>query len=228
MINQPKLHINKMFSAIDREKIYDVIFHRRDVRHFRPDPIPNELLQRMIYAAHAAPSVGYMQPWNFIVLKDMDIRKQLSIHFQKQNTVAAKNYSGQRLKLYDSLKLEGILESPLNLVVTYNPNRGGPHVLGQNTMPETGGFSVCCAIQNFWLAARAENIGVGWVSIIEPDYVKSLLCIPEPIQLIAYLCVGYPQLFSSKPELEQKGWRQKVEIDEVCFENLWNQKLEYK
>lgn len=225
MNEQPKLQANKQFNKDEQLAIYDIIFHRRDVRQFRSDPIANDALHRIVSAAHAAPSVGYMQPWNFLIITDKNIRTKISQHVQKQNAIAATPYSGKKRTLYQSLKLEGILESPLNIAVTYDPHRGGPNVLGRFTMPETGQFSVCCAIQNLWLAARAENIGVGWVSILEPEYMKSLLGIPPPVQLIAYLCVGYPKTFFSKPELADKGWRQKVELNEICFANEWNRKF---
>ncbi len=226
MNKKPTLQTHKRFCKDERQSLYDVIHHRRDVRQFRPECIPEEVLLRILNAAHAAPSVGYMQPWNFILIQDQCMREKIAEHVQQQNSLAAQHYSEEKRALYDSLKLEGIVESPLNIVVTYNPKRGGPHVLGRNTMPETGLFSVCCAIQNLWLAARAENIGVGWVSILEPDIVKSILHIPKSIQLIAYLCVGYPKVFFSIPELEQKGWRQKIPLHDLCYVNRWEQKKE--
>jgi len=211
------------FSQEDREIVYELIRLRRDVRSFLPDSIPEDVLSRILHAAHWAPSVGFMQPWNFIIVDDADIKQQIYENFERQNQIAAQNYDEPRKRLYSSLKLQGILDAPINLVVTCDSSRGGPHVLGRNTMPQTDVFSVCCAIQNLWLAARVENIGVGWVSILQPDEVKRILSIPDPIQLIAYLCMGYPKEYETTPKLERVGWRERSDLSEICMKNMKEQ-----
>ena len=145
--------------------VYDAIYSRRDIRKFRPGPVPDEVLLRILDAAHHAGSVGFMQPWNFIVIRDLGPRALVKEIFERENARAAENYSGEQQTLYRSLKLEGILESALNLCVTCDRSRGGK-VLGRNTVLETDLFSTCLAVQNLWLAARAEGIGIGWVSIL--------------------------------------------------------------
>ena len=149
------------FSSGDREVLYRVIERRRDVRAFRPDPIPSETLYRLLSAAHHAPSVGLMQPWNFIVIQDAGTKTRIKEIFLRANEEAAAHYSGPREMLYRSLKLEGIEEAPINLCVTADRTRSGPHVLGRNTIVDTDLYSTCCAIENLWLAARVEGIGVG-------------------------------------------------------------------
>jgi 5,6-dimethylbenzimidazole synthase len=201
--------------------VYDAIRGRRDVRRFRPDPVPDEVLVRILDAAHHAGSVGFMQPWNFLVLRSLEVRRKVFELFDRENARAAENYSGDRRSLYDSLKLQGILDAPLNLVVTCDRSRGGPHVLGRNTIVDTDMYSTCCAIQNLWLAARAEGVGVGWVSIFDPAAVNSLLSIPEAVVLVCYLCVGYPVEFDDRPMLEKVGWAERIPLRELVFEDRW-------
>jgi len=202
--------------------LYTAIYTRRDVRSFRTDPVPDSLLIRVLDAAHHAGSVGFMQPWNFVVVRSPDLKKRVFDSFARENARAAENYAGERRSLYDSLKLAGILEAPVNLAVTCDRSRRGPAVLGRGTMPETDLYSTCCAIQNLWLAARAEGIGVGWVSILDPETVKKLLEIPPGIVLVAYLCLGYPVRFEDRPMLEQAGWESRTPLDEVIFAESWN------
>lgn len=204
--------------------IYDTIFTRRDVRRFRPDAVPQPVLSRLLLAAHHAPSVGFMQPWNFIVVRDPAIKAQVKQAFEEENARAARRYQGQRRVLYDRLKLEGILESPVNLCVTCDRSRFGPHVLGRNSIPETDIFSTCCAIQNLWLAARAEGIGVGWVSILRLSRLKQILGIPSHVLPVAYLCVGYPDTFLPKPELELVGWAPRLPLQDLIFVDQWGQR----
>ncbi len=165
-----------------------------------------------------------MQPWNFVVVRSPDLKKRVFDSFARENARAAENYAGERRSRYDSLKLAGILEAPVNLAVTCDRSRRGPAVLGRGTMPETDLYSTCCAIQNLWLAARAEGIGVGWVSILDPATVKKLLEIPPAIVLVAYLCLGYPVQFEDRPMLEQAGWESRTPLDEVIFAESWNHK----
>ena len=217
---------SREFSAEERQGLYRAIFERRDVRsQFRADPIPHVLLARVLSAAHHAPSVGFMQPWDFIIIEDLAVRVAVKGMFTRENDRAAANYTGERATLYRSMKLEGILESPLNLCVTCDRSRGGPHVLGRNTIIETDLFSVCLAVQNLWLAARAEGLGVGWVSILAPEELAQLLGLPEHVYPVAYLCLGYVHEFLPMPELQQKGWRERVTIESLLHHNRWGTAL---
>ncbi len=204
--------------------LYEVIWARRDVRRFRLDPVPDAVLWRILQAAHHAPSVGFMQPWNFIVVRDQGVKAHVKQAFVEENARAARRYRGQRRMLYDSLKLEGILEAPINLCVTCDRSRLGPHVLGRNSIPETDLFSTCCAIQNLWLAACAEGLGVGWVSILQLNRLRSLLGIPRQVVPVAYLCVGYPQMLLSRPELELVGWAPRLPLGELIFDDRWGRR----
>ncbi|HWC89086.1 MAG TPA: 5,6-dimethylbenzimidazole synthase, partial [Pirellulales bacterium] len=188
--------------------LYEAIYSRRDVRRFRSDPVPDDVLARLLDAAHHAGSVGFMQPWNFILIRQRETREQVRAMFDEASRAAAESYAGPRRQLYDSLKLEGILESALNLCVTCDRSRGG-QVLGRHTIFDTDVYSTCCAVQNLWLAARAEGVGVGWVSILEPERLGRLLALPEAVLPVAYLCVGYPQEFDEQPMLERVGWRER-------------------
>ncbi len=204
--------------------IYELIFSRRDVRRFLPRPIPEDVLHRILTAAHHAPSVGFMQPWNFIVIQEPSVKKRVKDLFISENAKAAKVFQGKRRQIYDRLKLEGIMEAPLNICVTCDSSRGGPHVLGRNTIRQTDVYSTCCAIQNLWLAARAEGIGVGWVSILKNGRLKKILNIPLGVIPVAYLCVGYPVEFLSKPELESVGWACRLSVDHLIFSDRWGRR----
>lgn len=210
------------FPDCERRGVYHAIYERRDVRsQFLPDPIPPEVLARLLDAAHHAPSVGFMQPWDFIVIEDREIRQTIKAIFEEENRKAAENYTGERARLYRQLKLEGILESAINLCITCDRSRGGPHVLGRNTIPETDLFSVCLAIQNLWLAARAEGIGVGWVSILDQGRLAATLNLPPQVYPVAYLCLGYVREFLARPELESVGWRARLPLHELVHLNRW-------
>lgn len=214
--------MNTEFSEQDREVIYRLIKSRRDIRHFSPKPIPPDVIMKILEAAHHAPSVGFMQPWNFILIRSQEIRKQIHALFEETNEKElAKLTDSDRHHLYRTLKLEGILEAPLNLAVTCDHRRDHPFVLGRTPMPETDLFSTCLAIQNIWLAARAEGIGIGWVSILNRGQVEKLLKIPNGVQLVAYLCVGYPVEFREKPMLEEAGWKSRLLLRDLIFENEW-------
>lgn len=202
--------------------LYEAIYTRRDVRRFRAQPVDDTVLRRILDAAHHAGSVGFMQPWNFIVIRAPDTRRRVKDLFERENARGAENYQGPRRELYDSLKLEGILESALNLCVTCDRSRANP-VLGRNTMLDTDLYSTCCAVQNLWLAARAEGVGVGWVSIVEPRVLADILQLPEAVFPLAYLCVGYPEEFRERPMLEEVGWRERLPLDQVIFYERWGQ-----
>jgi len=213
--------MSKAFSAADRTAIYEVIESRRDVREFLPDPVPEEVLERVLHAAHSAPSVGLMQPWDFVVIRDRFIKSSVKSVMLRENELAAQNYTGDRARLYASLKLEGIEEAPINLCVTCDRTRGGPYVLGRNTIIDTDVYSTCCAIQNLWLAARAEGLGVGWVSSLKEADLSRILGIPRHIVPIAYLCMGYAREFLDEPELQRRGWAQRLTLDSVVHYDRW-------
>ncbi len=196
--------------------VYRAIRERRDVRTgFLPEAIPDDLLLRLLSAAHNAPSVGLMQPWRFIVIRSLDTRRAVRELFDQAQRSATETYEGERAELYRGLKLEGILEAPQNLCIVCDPGSEQGHRLGRQSMPETAIYSAVCAVQNLWLAARAEGIGVGWVSILDPEALKHLLGIPQHMVLVAYLCLGYVDSFQTRPELERVGWEQRVPIEEV-------------
>ena len=196
--------------------LYEAIYSRRDVRRFRGDPVPDEIIFRILDAAHHAGSVGFMQPWDFVLIRSIGTRRRVKEMFERENARSAENYTGERRELYESLKLEGILESPLNICITCDRTRGGK-VLGRNTVLDTDLFSTCLAVQNLWLAARAEGVGVGWVSILDNAELAGLLELPDLIVPVAYLCMGYPEEFSETPLLESVGWRERIPLEEVVF-----------
>ncbi|AFU59400.1 putative cob(II)yrinic acid a,c-diamide reductase [Candidatus Nitrososphaera gargensis Ga9.2] len=206
----------------EKEGLYKAIFSRRDVRsHFVDREIPDDVLLRILNAAHHAPSVGFSQPWNFILIKDRAIRQKVKESFLRERSRSISMLDGnkQRQKQYVSLKLEGILESAINICVTYDPTRFGPFVLGRTSIEETGVYSVACAIQNLWLAARAEGVGVGWVSILANEDLEKILAIPPHVKPIAYLCLGYVSEFAEKPDLERAGWLPRMDLASVvCYE----------
>lgn len=218
---------NRPFSDDERAGLYRAIYERRDVRsQFLPDPIPQPVLARLLKAAHHAPSVGFMQPWDFILIDSLEVREQVLANFNEENAKAAENYADERKQTYRSLKLQGITESPMNLCITCDRSRGGTHVLGRNSIVEMDLFSTCLAVQNLWLAARAEGIGVGWVSIIDQDRLSDILQLPAQVYPLAYLCLGYVSEFLDQPELQAKGWRERLPLEELVHGNGWGKPLE--
>jgi 5,6-dimethylbenzimidazole synthase len=213
------------FSRAEKRGVYKAIYERRDVRgHFLPNAVADGLLEKLLDAAHHAGSVGFMQPWSFIVIRSDEVKHQVKYLFDQANEAATKVYQGERRELYSRLKLEGILEAPVNLCVTCDPTRHGPHVLGRHTIRETDVYSTCCAIQNFWLAARAEGVGVGWVSILKPAELREVLHIPEHVIPVAYLCVGYVREFLPRPELESAGWLSRLPLNDLIFHEQWGRR----
>ncbi len=213
------------FTEIEKEIFYKIIFSRRDVRrNFIKKKISNEVLLRILTAAHHAPSVGYSQPWNFILIRDKKSRLDIKESFSKERlkSIELLEIDEERKRKYLDLKLEGILESNLNICVTYDHKRFGPFVIGRMTIKEAGIYSVCCAIQNLWLAARAENIGVGWVSIISNNDLKRILKLPPTIKPIAYLCLGYVKNFEIEPDLQTVNWLSRLNLDKVINYEQWN------
>ena len=219
---------NKGISKEERDGFYKILFSRRDVRsHFIKKDIPLSTILRIINAAHHAPSVGYSQPWNFIMIKDEDTRKKIKESFLREHEKAIRLLDSEKIKQnkYKSLKLEGILESNINICVTYDDNRFAPFIIGKTTIPETGIYSVCCAIQNLWLAARAEEIGMGWVSILSNKEIKKILKIPNHIKPIAYLCLGYVSEFSILPDLEKAKWLKRMDLNDVIYLEKWGERV---
>ncbi len=210
------------FSGDERAALYRAIFERRDVRKdFIPDAISEGTLRRILMAAHHAGSVGYMQPWDFLVIQNAETKQAVKNLFVQANEAAAMQYQGEQAGLYRSLKLEGIQEAPINICVTCTRERGGSAVLGRATVPETDLYSTCCAIQNLWLASRAEGIGVGWVSILDYESLKDVLGIPQSVWIVAYLCVGYVGVFGAQPDLEKAGWRKRLPLEQLVHYEQW-------
>ena len=214
------------FTNDELQGVYRAIRERRDVRSgFLPEPLTEQVLCRLLEAAHHAPSVGLMQPWRFILIRATETRKAVHDIFLRSNQAALDSVRGDRAKKYASLKLEGILEAPQNLCIVCNPECERGHRLGRLSMPETALYSAVCAAQNLWLAARAEGVGVGWVSILDKEALKTLLQIPENIVPVAYLCLGYVDHFAAEPDLERAGWERRIPLDQVLaferYEPLW-------
>jgi len=195
------------FPAADREALRRIIESRRDVRRrFLADPVPDEVMERVLGAAHRAPSVGLSQPWDFVVVTDVGVRRRVADHVEDMRQRFAESLSGPRARRFDRLKVEAILDAPVNLVVTSTLERGGARVLGRHVQPQTATYSTVLAIQNLWLTARAEGLGVGWVSFYEPAVISSILGLPDHAEPVAYLCVGWVDEFDAAPELALQGW----------------------
>jgi len=203
---------NRSFSIEDQNLLESILMSRRDVRgnNFTDQSVSEESIDKILHAASMAPSVGFSQPWEFVVIRDIAVKKQIAASFELENDRAKKTFSSERQQLYSSMKLEGIVEAPVNIAVFYQPSTDP--VLGQNTMLETGEYSVVCAIQNMWLMSRVMNIGLGWVSILDPNRVKSILKAPPEKKLVAYLCLGYVETFLDRPELEANKWQARKPI----------------
>jgi len=215
--------LNTPVTEQERDSFYKVLYGRRDVRsEFLPDPITDDCLERLLQAAHHAPSVGFSQPWNFIVLRDQQIKQSVHDLHQQANAEAAAMFADKRQENYRALKLAGIVDSPINLCITCDRDRAGSVVLGKTHQPEMDIYSTVCAVQNLQLAARAENIGVGWVSIMDKQKLKTLLKIPDRIEVVAYLCVGYVSHFYDEPELQVKGWESRANLADLVATDQWD------
>ena len=211
------------FSEGERAAVYRAIFSRRDVRsQFTDTPVDKDVLMRILTAAHHAPSVGFMQPWNFIVIRDPGRREQVRDLFLAARGQELPHIAEERQALYRKLKLEGISETPLNLVVTCDRSRSRHSPLGRWHNPEMDLYSTVCAVQNFWLAARAEGIGVGWVSILDREALKRLLGIPEHVTPVAYLCVGRVSEFAARPDLERHGWASRLPLADLIMSEVYS------
>lgn len=208
------------YSDEERAAVYRAIRERRDMRHFLPDPIDPELLRRLLDAAHHAPSVGFMQPWRFIRITSNGLRGQIHALVERERVQTAKALD-EREDEFMKLKVEGILDCAVILVAALCEQRDKA-VFGRRTMPEMDLASLACAIQNLWLAARAEGLGMGWVSLFEPEELKSLLAMPADSQPVAILCLGHVEQFYEKPMLEQEKWAARLSLDDLLFENRWD------
>ena len=227
-MNKPSAHAAQdvhAFTQEARDAIYQTIFSRRDVRgQFLPTPVPDEVLSRILTAAHYAPSVGFMQPWNFLVVQSPATKRRVHGVFAKAHAEAAEMFEGEKRSTYQRLKLEGIVESPLGICITCDRERTGPVVVGRTHMKTMDLYSSVCAVQNLWLAARAEGLGVGWVSIFNQAELQEALGIPKGITPVAYLCVGYVSHFHTKPELETAGWLPRLPMEDLVYFDQWGQR----
>jgi len=210
---------NHAFSSDERQALYRAIAQRRDIRHFRPGPVPTHTLHRLLAAAHQAPSVGLMQPWQFIRITDDRLRQRIHDLVEQERQLTA-DALGERRDEFMRLKVEGIRDCGELLIVAL-PDKREQHVFGRRTLPEMDLASASCAIQNLWLAARAEGLGMGWVSLFDPEALSALLDIPPGGKPIAILCLGQVDGFYERPMLEQEGWATARPLSEFVTENRW-------
>ncbi|GGS97853.1 nicotinate-nucleotide--dimethylbenzimidazole phosphoribosyltransferase [Streptomyces griseoviridis] len=213
------------YDDAEREAVLKVMRERRDIRNgFRGDPIPHEVLLRVLEAAHTAPSVGHSQPWDFVVIRSADTRRAMHELAERQREAYAKSLPKGRAKQFRELKIEAILDTPVNIVVTADPTRGGRHTLGRHTQPQMAPYSSALAVENLWLAARAEGLGVGWVSFFDEREMVRALGLPEHLEVVAYLCVGYVDEFPDEPELMQAGWSKRRPLSWVVHEETYGRR----
>jgi nicotinate-nucleotide--dimethylbenzimidazole phosphoribosyltransferase len=208
------------YAAAEREIVHRVIAERRDIRRFRPDEVPEEVLGRVLEAAHRAPSVGLMQPWRLIVIRELDTRIEVRRLAQRERLRQGGRF-GERAAQFLDQKVEGVVEAPLGICVCCDHGEAGEEILGRGTIPETDVYSTACAIENLWLAARAEGLGVGWVSFYRPADLRALLGIPSRVDPIAYLCVGWPDERPVRPGLEAAGWSARAPLEQVVMRERW-------
>ncbi|MCX4975981.1 nicotinate-nucleotide--dimethylbenzimidazole phosphoribosyltransferase [Streptomyces sp. NBC_00620] len=213
------------YNDAEREAVLRVMRERRDIRNgFRSDPIPHDVLLRVLEAAHTAPSVGHSQPWDFVVIRSADTRRSMHELAARQREAYAKSLPKGRAKQFKELKIEAILDTPVNIVVTADPTRGGRHTLGRHTQPQMAPYSSALAVENLWLAARAEGLGVGWVSFFDEREMVRALGLPEHLEVVAYLCVGYVDEFPDEPELMQAGWSKRRPLSWVVHEETYGRR----
>ncbi|MEU7379467.1 nicotinate-nucleotide--dimethylbenzimidazole phosphoribosyltransferase, partial [Streptomyces sp. NPDC042207] len=213
------------YDEAEREAVLRVMRERRDIRNgFRPDPIPHEVLRRVLEAAHTAPSVGHSQPWDFVVIRSDETRQAMHELAVRQRDAYAKSLPKGRAKQFKEMKIEAILDTPVNIVVTADPTRGGRHTLGRHTQPQMAPYSSALAVENLWLAARAEGLGVGWVSFFDEREMVRVLGLPEHLEVVAYLCVGYVDEFPDEPELMQAGWSKRRPLSWVVHEETYGRR----
>jgi 5,6-dimethylbenzimidazole synthase len=202
--------------------VYEAIALRRDVRaEFTGASVDQATLERMLGAAHSAPSVGLSQPWDFVVIEDLGVRRAFHEHVETERKVFADALAPPLAERFADIKIEGILDSTLSIVVTYDPARGAPNVLGRHAIADAGLYSVCLAIENLWLAATAEGMGVGWVSFYREDFVTQLVGLPPGVRPVAWLCLGPVTHLEEVPDLERHGWRSRLPLSEVLHRDHW-------
>ncbi|KNB49808.1 nicotinate-nucleotide--dimethylbenzimidazole phosphoribosyltransferase [Streptomyces caatingaensis] len=213
------------YAAAEREAVHRVMRERRDIRNgFRPDPIPHDVLLRVLEAAHTAPSVGHSQPWDFVVIRSAETRRTMHELAERQRIAYADSLPKGRAKQFKEMKIEAILDTPVNIVVTADPTRGGRHTLGRHTQPQMAPYSSALAVENLWLAARAEGLGVGWVSFFDEREMVRELGLPEHLDVVAYLCIGYVDEFPDEPELMQAGWSKRRPLSWVVHEETYGRR----
>jgi nicotinate-nucleotide--dimethylbenzimidazole phosphoribosyltransferase len=210
------------FADGERAAVHRVITERRDIRRFRPDEVPEDVLRRVLEAAHRAPSVGLMQPWRFIIIRELETRIAVRALARRERLRQAERFDDRARHFLDQ-KVEGIVEAPVGICVCCDPGDPAIEVLGRGTIPETDVYSTACAIENMWLAARAEGLGVGWVSFYQPDDLRAVLGIPARVQPVAYLCLGWPDERPVRPGLESAGWARRAELDAVLMHEHWSE-----
>jgi len=215
----PDVMNDHRFAESEIAAVYRAIAERRDMRHFRPDPVDPAVLNRLLQAAHKAPSVGYMQPWRFVRVVDRELRERL-VELVEAERLKTADALGERRDEFMRLKVEGIRDCSEVLVAALCDGRER-HVFGRRTLPEMDLASVACAIQNVWLAARAEGLGMGWVSLFDPDDVAGLLAVPEGARPVAILCLGHVEAFYDRPMLESEGWAEREDLDRLVGIDRW-------
>ncbi|MEN1989097.1 5,6-dimethylbenzimidazole synthase [Paenibacillus hubeiensis] len=198
-----------------------VIYTRRDIRTFMDTPIPKDTIDRILHAAHHGPSVGFMQPWSFILVTEEHTKSRLAWAADKERRALAIHYEDEKKERFLGIKIEGLMQAPLTICVTSDPTRGGSHVLGRNSIPETDLMSTACAIQNMWLAACAEGLGMGWVSFYKKNDVRDILNIPPHIEPVALLSIGYTEHYPTKPILETANWEKRRDLQSVIYHGRW-------
>jgi 5,6-dimethylbenzimidazole synthase len=203
--------------------LYETMFRRRDTRaEFTGAPISPDVLERILTAAHSAPSVGLSQPWDFVLVDDEPARRAFRDHVHQEREVFTGQLDADRAQTFAKIKVEGILESSLGIVVSYDPDRGAPAVLGRHAIADAGLYSVCLAIQNLWLAATAEGLGVGWVSFYREEFLRELVGLPAGVRPVAWLCVGPVRDLPTVPDLERHGWRNRVPLADVVHRGRYD------
>lgn len=203
--------------------LYETMFRRRDTRaEFTGAPIDPDVLHRVLSAAHAAPSVGLSQPWDFVIVSDPDTRHRFREHVHAERETFAGQLDAERAGRFARIKIEGILESSVGIVVSYDPARGAPAVLGRHAIADAGLYSVCLAVQNLWLAATAEGLGVGWVSFYREDFLRDLVGLPAGVRPVAWLCVGPVSELPVVPDLERHGWRERLPLEAVLHHERYH------
>jgi 5,6-dimethylbenzimidazole synthase len=217
MRNASHIRSAPTFRASFRTELRELFLWRRDVRRFRPDPVSPSLVESLLESAALAPSVGNSRPWRFVSVETAQRRRAIIANFESCNADALAAYQGEQAALYAKLKLSGLREAPVHLAVFCDYATTAGHGLGRRTMPEMLDYSVVAAIHTLWLAARAEGLGIGWVSILDPEVVMRALDVPEAWKLVAYLCVGFPEEEHLDPELERFDWQERTEDGTKLF-----------